>query len=67
MSFRRERGDANMDESRIPVIVGVGQFTQKPAEIEQTQEPFEMIKTCISRAQEDTGVQPFFTWLIRFA
>lgn len=49
----------NMDESRIPIIVGVGQFTHKPEEIEQTLEPLEMIKICISRAQEDTGTRPF--------
>ncbi|MBI5117813.1 acetyl-CoA acetyltransferase [Candidatus Poribacteria bacterium] len=48
-----------MGESRIPVIVGVGQFTNKPSEIEHAIEPFEMIKVCIARATEDTNAKPF--------
>lgn len=48
-----------MDEQRIPIIVGVGQFMHKPKEIEETLEPLEMIKICIRRAGEDTEANPF--------
>jgi acetyl-CoA C-acetyltransferase len=44
-----------MDESRLPVIIGVGQYTNRLEDLSDTCEPLEMMALVARRAAEDAG------------
>ena len=46
-----------MDPERTPVIVGVGQVTQKPSSMEEIRHPAELIIEAAKRAAEDSGAR----------
>ena len=42
-------------EDRIPVIVGVGEITDRPAEIAAGLEPLALLEEALRRAEKDSG------------
>lgn len=46
-----------MPTAFVPVIVGVGQFTNRPAAAPEIVEPLEMMARCAEAAEEDTGAR----------
>lgn len=44
-----------LSENRIPVIVGVGEISDHPAEIAAGREPFALMVDALKRAEEDSG------------
>ena len=44
-----------MDASRIPVIVGVGQINDRPAEAAQGLNSLELMQAALNLADEDAG------------
>lgn len=45
-----------MDESRLPVIIGVGQHTNRSEDLSDAREPLDMMALVARRAEEDAGV-----------
>jgi len=45
-----------MDESRLPVIIGVGQYTNRSEDLSDAREPLEMMALVARLAERDTGV-----------
>ena len=45
------------NESRIPVIVGVGEITDKPANPAQGLEPLALMAEALKRAEQDAGAR----------
>ena len=45
-----------MDESRLPVIIGVGQHTNRSEDLADAREPLDMMALVARRAEEDAGV-----------
>ena len=45
-----------MAEYGLPVVVGVGQVTQRTADLAEAQEPLALMETAARRAEEDAGV-----------
>lgn len=45
-----------MDEGRLPVIVGVGQYTNRSDDLADAREPLDMMAIVARQAEEDTGV-----------
>ena len=45
-----------MDESRLPVIIGVGQYTNRSEDLADAREPLDMMALVARRAEEDAGV-----------
>jgi acetyl-CoA C-acetyltransferase len=45
-----------MDESRLPVIIGVGQHTNRSEDLSDAREPLEMMALVACQAEEDSGV-----------
>jgi acetyl-CoA C-acetyltransferase len=50
-------------DPRTPVIVGVGQFVQRPAEPTEALEPVAMMVEAVERAAEDAGSRPLLAKL----
>src|SRR5258708_13699919 len=48
---------AEVPEDRIPVIVGVGEITDKPAKPEQGLEPLALMQEALKRAEQDAGAK----------
>jgi acetyl-CoA C-acetyltransferase len=48
---------ATNPEDRIPVIVGVGEITDKPANPEQGLEPLALMQQALTRAEDDAGAK----------
>ena len=44
-----------VSEDRIPVIVGVGEITDRPKEIAQGLEPLALLEQALKRAEADSG------------
>jgi acetyl-CoA C-acetyltransferase len=44
-----------MDESRLPVIIGVGQYTNRSPDLSDAREPLDMMALVARRAEEDAG------------
>ena len=43
------------DETRIPVIIGVGQVNDRPDDPGQGMDPVDLMETALRRADEDAG------------
>jgi acetyl-CoA C-acetyltransferase len=41
--------------SRVPVIVGVGEYTDKPDDVSKGLEPLEILERCVRLAEQDAG------------
>src|SRR5258708_34026267 len=47
--------NAAQSEHRIPVIVGVGEITDRPKEIAEGLEPLALLEAALKRAEADSG------------
>jgi acetyl-CoA C-acetyltransferase len=50
-----------MDESRLPVIIGVAQYTNRSEDLSDACEPLDMMALVARRAEEDAGVPGLLT------
>src|SRR5882757_1959371 len=51
----RTMANAAQSEDRIPVIVGVGEITDRPKEITDGLEPLALLEAALKRAEADSG------------
>src|SRR5882724_9699892 len=46
---------SSVPDDRIPVIVGVGEITDRPKEIAEGLEPLALLEQALTRAEQDSG------------
>src|SRR3984893_4993127 len=46
-----------LPDDRIPVIVGVGEITDRPADLKSGLEPLTLLEQALKRAEADSGVE----------
>jgi acetyl-CoA C-acetyltransferase len=55
MSESENKKMASSSEDRIPVIVGIGEITDRPAELTSGLEPLTLLEQVLKRAEQDSG------------